>query len=157
MLHTSDDGDDSLSRIDFCHGLPDKYAERGLAVQNGAADGNAAVRRSDCFGKWHCGDHGVLKGWFGPVSPIRQSSAPGRGRPYLSEVHRPASRRYHGLVRTGASLRLDEYGALGRLAFKAATTLGASYARVERYARLWTSVVEYELRPAKLAIDSEVE
>jgi len=50
-------------------------------------------------------------------------------------------------VRTGASMRLDEYGALG-LAFKAATTLGASYARVERYARLWSSVVEYELRPA---------
>ncbi len=50
-------------------------------------------------------------------------------------------------VRVGASMRLDEYGALG-LAFKAATTLGASYARVERYARLWTSVAEYELRPA---------
>ncbi len=49
-------------------------------------------------------------------------------------------------VRVGASMRLDEYGALG-LAFKAATTLGASYARVERYARLWTSVVDYELRP----------
>ena len=49
-------------------------------------------------------------------------------------------------VRVGASMRLDEYGALG-LAFKAATTLGGSYARVERYARLWTSVVEYELRP----------
>lgn len=48
-------------------------------------------------------------------------------------------------VRTGASMRLDEYGALG-LAFKAATTLGASYARVERYAHLWTSVAEYELR-----------
>ena len=44
-------------------------------------------------------------------------------------------------------MQLDEYGALG-LAFKAATTLGASYARVERYARLWTSVAEYELRPA---------
>ena len=50
-------------------------------------------------------------------------------------------------VRTGASMQLDEYGALG-LAFKAATTLGASYARVVRYARLWTSVAEYELRPA---------
>ncbi|MEY8840681.1 AraC family transcriptional regulator [Cribrihabitans sp. XS_ASV171] len=50
-------------------------------------------------------------------------------------------------IHTGASMRLDEYGALG-LAFKAATTLGASYARVERYGRLWTSVVEYELRPA---------
>lgn len=51
-------------------------------------------------------------------------------------------------VRVGASMRLDEYGALG-LAFKAATTLGASYARVARYARLWSSVVEYELRPTR--------
>jgi len=49
-------------------------------------------------------------------------------------------------LRGGASMRLDEYGALG-LAFKAATTLGASYARVARYALLWTSVVAYELRP----------
>jgi AraC-like DNA-binding protein len=49
-------------------------------------------------------------------------------------------------VRVGASMMLDEYGALG-LAFKAATSLGASYSRVERYARLWTSVVRYELRP----------
>lgn len=49
-------------------------------------------------------------------------------------------------LRVGASMRLDEYGALG-LAFKAAPTLGASFARVERYARLWTSVVAYELRP----------
>jgi AraC-like DNA-binding protein len=48
-------------------------------------------------------------------------------------------------VRVGASMRLDEYGALG-LAFKAATTLGRSYGRIVRYARLWTSVVEYELR-----------
>ena len=50
-------------------------------------------------------------------------------------------------VQVGASMRPDEYGALG-LAFKAATTPGASFARIERYARLWTSVVEYELRPA---------
>jgi AraC-like DNA-binding protein len=49
-------------------------------------------------------------------------------------------------LRTGASMRLDDYGALG-LAFKAATTLAGSYARIERYARLWTNVVEYELRP----------
>lgn len=50
-------------------------------------------------------------------------------------------------LRTGASMRLDEYGALG-LAWKAAPTLFGSYSRVERYARVWTSVVEYELRPA---------
>ncbi len=49
-------------------------------------------------------------------------------------------------VRVGASMRCDEYGALG-LAWKAAPDLRGSLARVERYARLWTSVVRYELRP----------
>lgn len=49
-------------------------------------------------------------------------------------------------LRTGASMRCDDYGALG-LAFKAAPTLHGSYSRVARYARLWTSVVEYELQP----------
>lgn len=48
-------------------------------------------------------------------------------------------------LRVGASMRCDDYGALG-LAWKAAPTLLGSFARVERYARLWTSVVEYELR-----------
>jgi AraC-like DNA-binding protein len=48
-------------------------------------------------------------------------------------------------IRVGASMRCDEYGALG-LAWKAAPKLHRSLARVERYARLWTSVVEYELR-----------
>lgn len=45
----------------------------------------------------------------------------------------------------GASMRCDEYGVLG-LAWKAAPNLHGSFARVERYARLWTSVVDYELR-----------
>ena len=48
-------------------------------------------------------------------------------------------------ITTGASMRCDEYGALG-LAWKAAPNLLGSFSRVERYARLWTSVVEYELR-----------
>lgn len=47
-------------------------------------------------------------------------------------------------IRVGASMRCDEYGALG-LAWKAAPNLLGSFSRVERYARLWTSVVEYEL------------
>lgn len=47
----------------------------------------------------------------------------------------------------GATMRSDDYGALG-LAFKAAPSLRGSYARVERYARLWSSVVEYELELA---------
>lgn len=48
-------------------------------------------------------------------------------------------------LRVGASMRCDDYGALG-LAWKAAPTLMGSHSRVARYARLWTSVVEYELR-----------
>lgn len=48
-------------------------------------------------------------------------------------------------IHGGASMRCDDYGALG-LAWKAAPDLMGSFSRVERYARLWTSVVEYELR-----------
>ena len=48
-------------------------------------------------------------------------------------------------IHVGASMRCDEYGALG-LAWKAAPTLHASCLRVERYARIWTGVVTYELR-----------
>ena len=48
-------------------------------------------------------------------------------------------------ITVGASMRCDEYGALG-LAWKAAPDLLGSFSRVERYASLWTSVVEYELR-----------
>jgi AraC-like DNA-binding protein len=49
-------------------------------------------------------------------------------------------------LRAGASMRCDDYGALG-LAWKAAPDLLGSFSRVARYARLWTSVVGYELRP----------
>ncbi len=49
-------------------------------------------------------------------------------------------------IRVGASMCCDDYGALG-LAWKAALDLHGSMSRVERYARLWTGVVSYELRP----------
>lgn len=49
-------------------------------------------------------------------------------------------------IQVGASMRGDDYGALG-LGWKAAPTLMNSFHRVERYARLWTSVVEDERRP----------
>ncbi|MEN0000304.1 MAG: AraC family transcriptional regulator [Pseudomonadota bacterium] len=45
----------------------------------------------------------------------------------------------------GQSMRPDEYGALG-LAWKAAPNLLGSFGRVARYARLWTSIVGYELQ-----------
>lgn len=48
-------------------------------------------------------------------------------------------------VHVGASMRCDDYGALG-LAWKAAPTLYESCARIERYGRLWTGVVTYEVR-----------
>ncbi|MCI4665769.1 MAG: AraC family transcriptional regulator [Neomegalonema sp.] len=49
-------------------------------------------------------------------------------------------------LRTGASMRCDDYGAFG-LAWKAAPTLRASFARSERYAKLLTSVADYEVIP----------
>lgn len=48
-------------------------------------------------------------------------------------------------VHVGASMRCDDYGALG-LAWKAAPTLMASFRRIERYARIWTGVADYELQ-----------
>ena len=44
----------------------------------------------------------------------------------------------------GDAMRPDEYGALG-LAWKAAPNLFGSFSRVERYARLWTSIAQYQL------------
>ncbi len=48
----------------------------------------------------------------------------------------------------GEAMRPDEYGALG-LAWKAAPNLLGSFARVERYWRLWTSFARYELENTK--------
>lgn len=48
-------------------------------------------------------------------------------------------------VIVGNAMRPDEYGALG-LAWKAAPNLLGSFSRVSRYARLWTSIVRYELK-----------
>lgn len=48
-------------------------------------------------------------------------------------------------LRVGASMECDDYGAFG-LAWKTAPTLRDSFARAERYWRLLTSVVEYEVR-----------
>ena len=45
----------------------------------------------------------------------------------------------------GDAMRPDEYGALG-LAWKAAPNLLGSFSRVARYARLWTSIVQYDLQ-----------
>ena len=44
----------------------------------------------------------------------------------------------------GDAMRPDEYGALG-LAWKAAPNLLGSFSRVARYARRWTSIVQYEV------------
>lgn len=50
-------------------------------------------------------------------------------------------------LRTGASMRCDDYGALG-LAFKSAMTLRGFYERLERYARVLSTVATYEVRSA---------
>jgi len=51
-------------------------------------------------------------------------------------------------LKTGASMRIDEYGAFG-LAWKSAPTLQGSCERAERYARVLTSVASYEVREAE--------
>ncbi len=48
-------------------------------------------------------------------------------------------------LRTGASMRCEEYGAFG-LAWKSAPNLRGSYERAERYAQILTSVTSYEVR-----------
>ena len=48
-------------------------------------------------------------------------------------------------LRVGALMRPDDYGALG-LAWKSAPTIRHSLERVERYCRLWTDNLTYELR-----------
>lgn len=48
-------------------------------------------------------------------------------------------------LRVGASMRCDDYGAFG-MAWKTAPTLRGSIERASRYARLLTSVAEYEVR-----------
>lgn len=48
-------------------------------------------------------------------------------------------------LRVGASMRCDDYGALG-LAWKSASDLRSTYKRAVRYARLMTSVSTYEIR-----------
>lgn len=48
-------------------------------------------------------------------------------------------------VRVGPLMRLDDYGALG-LAWKSAPTVRSSLERVERYCRLWTDNMTYEIR-----------
>lgn len=51
-------------------------------------------------------------------------------------------------LRTGASMRCDDYGAFG-LAWKSALNLRGSYERAERYARVLTSVSTYEVQDAE--------
>jgi AraC-like DNA-binding protein len=54
-------------------------------------------------------------------------------------------------LRVGASMRCEDYGAFG-LAWKSALNLRGSYTRAERYARLLTSVSNYEVLEADAGI-----
>ncbi len=54
-------------------------------------------------------------------------------------------------LRTGASMRCEEYGAFG-LAWKSAPNLRGSCERASRYARVLTSVASYEVREAEEGI-----
>lgn len=78
-----------------------------------------------------------------PIVPSRMVPSPD----YYDFLAALAKRDPQGLtlpLRTGASMRSDEYGAFG-LAWKSAPDLRGSYARAERYARVLTSVATYEV------------
>lgn len=82
-----------------------------------------------------------------PVDPAIMVSA----EDYYSFLERIARADPHGTdlpLRTGASMRSDDYGAFG-LAWKSAPTLGGSYGRAERYARVLGSVATYEVEGAQ--------
>lgn len=55
-------------------------------------------------------------------------------------------------LRVGQLMRPDDYGALG-LAWKSAPTVRQSLERVERYCRLWTDTMTYEIRNDAGGID----
>jgi AraC-like DNA-binding protein len=55
-------------------------------------------------------------------------------------------------LRAGPLMRLDDYGALG-LAWKSAPNVRQSLERVERYCRLWTDNMTYEVRDGDNGID----
>ena len=55
-------------------------------------------------------------------------------------------------LRVGPLMRPDDYGALG-LAWKSAPTIRSSLERVERYCRLWTDNLTYEIRDRDEGID----
>ncbi len=67
---------------------------------------------------------------------------------YYTYLETIAARDPHALdlpLRVGASMRLDEYGAMG-LAWKSAPNLRASWDRAERFAKVLTSVTTYQVR-----------
>ena len=55
-------------------------------------------------------------------------------------------------LKVGSLMRPDDYGALG-LAWKSAPTIRSSLERVERYCRLWTDNLTYEIRDHDVGID----
>lgn len=58
-------------------------------------------------------------------------------------------------IHVGAAMRCDDYGAFG-LAFKSAPDLLGSYARVERFGKVVTSIANFRVVPSDAAISMQV-
>jgi AraC-like DNA-binding protein len=74
---------------------------------------------------------------------------------YYDLLERVAARMENGWelpLRVGPLMRPDDYGALG-LAWKSAPTVRSSLERVERYCRLWTDNLTYEIQGREDGID----
>ena len=67
---------------------------------------------------------------------------------FLERIAAAVPKAYELPLRVGPLMRHDDYGALG-LAWKSAPTVRQSLERVERYCRLWTDNMTYELRESE--------
>lgn len=73
----------------------------------------------------------------------------------LERLYQPDNRGRSVPIHMGASMRCDDYGAFG-LAFKSAPNLLSSYARIERYGRVVTSIANFRIDQSGGAVFMEV-
>jgi len=74
---------------------------------------------------------------------------------YYDLIERIATKMANGFelpIRVGPLMRPDDYGALG-LAWKSAPTIQDSIERIERYCRLWTDTLTYEIQEHEDGVD----
>jgi AraC-like DNA-binding protein len=90
-----------------------------------------------------------------PVDPPEQMIGDADFFGLLERIAEQVERGRDVPLRVGASMRCDDYGAFG-LAFKSAVDLEGSYARVERYGRIVTSIANFRFVRSARSVFMEV-